>query len=168
MEKGSFGFGWLARVGIVMLVASLAPVGAGAADAAKGSVVYKGRTTELSHVYLVKGEDSMSQVIRELVFSPTDLGDKIQGCTTLSCVSGALNEGMTVDFDAGPRLNFWVVQNGQRVQYSGTADPSTFKASANEPGHIAGTLAIDDTSAGGGKVDVTFDASLVKEFKDAR
>ena len=30
---------------------------------------------------------------------------------------------MTVDFDAGPRLNYWVVANGQKIQYSGTAKP---------------------------------------------
>jgi hypothetical protein len=30
---------------------------------------------------------------------------------------------MTVDFDVSPRLNYWVVGNGQKVQYSGTAKP---------------------------------------------
>ena len=86
----------------------------------------------------------------------------------MSCVSGALEEGMTVDFDAGPRLNYWIVMNGQRVQYSGTAEPSNFTASTDEAGRLAGTLKIDDAGAGGGKVDVTFDAALTKEFKTAR
>ena len=34
--------------------------------------------------------------------------------------------GVTVIFDAGPRLLFWVSLNGQRVQYSGTDAPSSF------------------------------------------
>jgi len=168
MGTRSFGSTAIVSAGIALVVASLAPLRVEAADTAKGSVVFQGKTAQLQYVYLVKGPDDMSTIMRELVFSPTDIAAKIQACTNMSCVSGELGEGMTVDFDAGPRLNYWVVSNGQRVQHSGTVEPSAFKASADEPGRLAGSLKFDDSSTGGGKVDVTFDARLVKEFKTAR
>ena len=72
---------------------------------------------------------------------------------------------MTVDFDAGPRLNYWMVANGQKIQYSGTARPDeTSKLTANAADNLAGTLSIDDSKAGGAKVDVNFDAKTVKQF----
>jgi hypothetical protein len=71
---------------------------------------------------------------------------------------------MTVDFDSGPRLNYWVVMNDQRVQYSGTAKPESFTARADGPGKLAGRLSIDDSGAGGALVEVDFDAALVKDF----
>ena len=168
MRKPSLGSSGIVSAGIVFAVASLAALRLEAADASKGSVVFHGKTMELQYVYLVKGPDDMSTTIRELVFSPTDLAAKIQACTTLSCVSGELGEGMTVDFDAGPRLNYWVVADGQRVQHSGTVKPSAFTASADEPDRLAGSLTFDDSASGGGKLDVTFDAALVKEFKTTR
>jgi len=168
MRKRSFGSIGIISIGIAFAVASLTPLRVDAADSSKGSFVFKGKTVELKYVYLVKGPDYSSKVIRELVFSPTDISAKIQACADLSCVSGGLNEGMTVDFDAGSRLNYWVVMNGQRVQYSGNAELSTFTASTDKPDRIAGSLKIDDASANGAKVDVEFDAGLTKEFKTAR
>ena len=168
MSPRSFRSIGISAAGIAFAVVSLAPLRIDAADASKGSVVFHGKTMPLEFVYLVKGPDDMSTTIRELVFSPTDLAAKIQACTTLSCVSGELGEGMTVDFDAGPRLNYWVVADGQRVQHSGTVKPSAFTASTDEPGRLAGSLTFDDSGSGGGTVDVTFDAALVKEFDTAR
>lgn len=165
MRMHSTGSITAAVLGMVFVVVSLAPSLAGAADTASGSLVYKGKTLELKYVYLVKGPDYTSTVIRELVFSPTDIGAKVQACGDLSCVSGKLDEGLTVDFDSGPRLNIWLVMNGQMVQYSGTADLSAFTATADEPGRLAGVLKMDPLSADGGTLDVTFDATVAKEFK---
>jgi hypothetical protein len=164
MSKHRFRWAGVVTAGIACAVAAVGAPRVEAADTSKGSVVLNGKTTQLQFVYLVKGPDVMSTTIRELVFSPTDIAAKIQACATLSCVSGQLDEGMTVDFDAGPRLNYWVVANGQRVQYSGTTEVSAFKASTDGPGKLAGTLDFDDSGAGGGKVNVSFDASLFKEF----
>lgn len=147
-----------------LLAAFLTSFRVEAEDSAKGNVVYKDKTMEMKYVYLVKGPDYTSSVIRELVFSPTDIGAKIQSCTDMSCVGSVLDEGMTVDFDSGPRLNYWIVMNGQMVQYSGTADPSIFTATADAPDRLAGSLKIDSMGGGVGTLDLTFDATLIKEF----
>ena len=36
---------------------------------------------------------------------------------------------------------------------------------SNGPGQLAGKIEIDDTAAGGPKVDAGFDATLLKEFR---
>jgi hypothetical protein len=86
----------------------------------------------------------------------------------MSCLTNDLDNGVTVDLDAGPRLNYWVVLKGQRIQYSGTAKPETLKATTNAPTRVAGKLAIDDSKAGGGKIDIEFDVPLLAELKTAR
>jgi hypothetical protein len=136
---------------------------AAAADA-KGTVIYKTRTADLKYAYLVKGPDAVSkQVIRRLILSASDLGAKISACKTMSCTDSDLNEGLSVNFDSGPRLNYWMVLNGQKIQYSGTLKPEVLKATANDAKRIAGKLTFDDAGAGGPKVDVEFDATLSKE-----
>ncbi len=145
MRRIALGSAGIVPAGIAFALALLAPLRLEVADASKGSVVFHGKTMNLQYVYLVKGPDDTSTTIRELVFSPTDIAAKIQACTTLSCVSGELDEGMTVDFDAGPRFNYRVVTDGQRVQHSGTAKPAAFTASTDEPGRLAGSLAFDDS-----------------------
>lgn len=72
-----------------------------------------------------------------------------------------------VDLDAGPRLNYWVVLNDQRVQYSGTAKPAVLTLTADTATRLAGKLTLDGT-AGGPKVEIEFDAPLLKELKKAR
>jgi len=133
---------------------------------ATGKVVYKGATLAIRYAYLVRGPDAVDpkKMIRRLVLSPTDMEGKIRSCAEMRCSDGSLREGMTVDFDSGPRLNYWVVMNDQRVQYSGTAKPETFTARADGAGKLAGRLSIDDGTAGGAVVEVDFDAALVKEF----
>jgi hypothetical protein len=69
---------------------------------------------------------------------------------------------MTVDFDAGSRLNYWFVANDQMIQHSDTTPVSSAKLTTDTPTRIAGTLAIDDQPSGGPVVNVQFDASLVK------
>ena len=142
-----------------------------AADgAAKGTVVYKADTAAIKHVWLVKGPDAVDPklTIRLLIFSVADIGAKVKACKTMRCLSADLDDGVTVELDAGPRLNYWVVLKGQRIQYSGTAKLETFKATANTPARVAGKLAIDDTKAGGGKIDIDFDVPQLAELKAAR
>jgi len=158
-----------ARV-LVATAALLSLSAVASADPAKGTVVYHGNTAKLEYVYLVKGPDAVdtATTIRELVFSSTDLGPKIQACNTMSCVSGEVTDGITVDLGAGPRINYWVALNDQRVQYSGTANPAVLQTTADEATKLAGTLRIDDTDAGGPKLEVQFDTKLLKEFQSAR
>ena len=92
----------------------------------------------------------------------------LRACPTMSCVDGVIPEGMEIDLDAGPRLNYWLTLNNQMLQYSGTARPEVLKIAGQDPKRLAGTLAIDDTAASGPKVDVEFAATLLKEITAAR
>jgi len=141
-----------------------------AADIGIGSVNYKGRTVALKYAWLVSGPSDMEpgKTVRRLVMSASDIGANLKACAAFSCTDSSVMEGMTVDFTGGPRINYWIVMNGQKIQYSGTAKPDAFAAAANEPAHLAGRLAIDDTGAGGPKIDAQFDVALLKEFKAAR
>jgi len=152
-------------VSAVILIAALGAGPAHAADA-KGTVVYKGRTVDVKHAFLVQTTDAMSgKPMRRLILSPKDIGAKIASCAKMSCVDGDLDEGLEVDFVDGPRLNYWLVMNGQKIQYSGTEPRESLASTANDAKKVAGTLRFDKTSAGGPKVDVTFDAALVKDLK---
>jgi hypothetical protein len=145
-----------------------------AAGTAKGDLAYKSKSGVINmtpkFAYLVKGPDAVDagKTIRKVVLSATDLESKIAACSTMSCTDADLGDGMTIDLDAGPRVNYWVVLNGQRVQYSGTATTSALALTTDTPTRVAGKLAIDDTAAGGPKLAVEFDAPLVKEVKKAR
>jgi hypothetical protein len=153
----------------LVAAAALAPLPA-AADSASGTINYQSKAgtiaVNVSNVYLVKGPDAASgKTIRQLIFTPADVSQKIQACASLSCVSGNVSEGMTVDFDAGPRLNYWVVGNGQKIQYSGTARPDeVLKLTADGAERLAGSITLDDVAMGGPKANVTFDAKIVKQF----
>jgi hypothetical protein len=148
----------------------LALASSGAAEPATGTVSYKGNTLAVKHAFLVKGPDAVDakKIIRRLIFGTTDLAAKIRACQTMSCVDGEVTEGMTLDLDAGPRLNYWTALKGGLVQFSGTAEPSALTAKADEAGRVAGRLLIDGTRAGGPKVELEFDAKLLKELKTAR
>ncbi len=162
----------LARLLLASVIA--AAIGAGcdfaSAGEAKGKMEHKGATVTLQFAYLVKGPDAMepNKIIRKLILSATDIGAKIQACTTMSCADSDLSEGLSIEFDAGPRLNYWMVRNGARIQHSGTQRPEAFAAKTNYASHLAGKLAFDNASSQGPKVDVEFDAALLKEFKAAR
>ena len=150
------------RIATAVLVAILAaPALAGDA---KGTVAYKGRNVEIKHAYLVQTTDAMSnKPMRRLILSPKDIGAKIASCAKMSCVDGDLDEGVEFDFVDGPRLNYWLVMNGQKIQYSGTEPKESLKATADDAKKVAGALRFDKTSAGGPKVDIEFDAPMVKE-----
>ena len=155
---------------LLLTVAGVLVSAAAGAEPASGTINYQSKAGTLAinaaNVYLVKGPDAVSgKTVRQLIFSPADIGAKLQACTTMSCASGSVTEGMTVDFDVGPRLNYWVVGNGQKIQYSGTARPeATLKLTADTAQRLAGTLAIDDSAAGGAKVNVKFDAPVAKQY----
>ena len=85
---------------------------------ARGMLVYKSRagtfTANLKYAWLVKGPDSMDpgRTIRHVILSATDIGQALRSCKTMMCADGQLTRGMTVDFDVGPRLNYWISLNG--------------------------------------------------------
>ncbi len=153
-------------LGVAAVLATAAPVLAGSA---KGTIAYKGTTATITHAYLVKGPDAFDdkKTIRRIIFTAGDLEPKLKACKAMSCSDGEVTEGMTLDLDGGPRINYWVALKGQTVQYSGTAEPSTLATTTDESGRIAGTFAVDATGAGGPKVNVQFDAPLLKEFPAA-
>jgi hypothetical protein len=158
----------LAAAFAVTILAAGAAVATG--DDAKGSIVYRTNNVALKYAWLVKGPDSMQpgKTIRKLVLSATDISAKLAACNSLSCADGAVTEGTTIDFDVGPRLNYWLAVNGQKVQYSGAAMPSALAGKVNDGGHLAGRLFIDDVSAGGPKIEAQFDVAVSKEYKSAR
>jgi hypothetical protein len=139
------------------------------ADSASGTVTYPSKSgpivVRIKNAYLVRGPNSMDKkVIRRLIFTSADLGAKIKACSEMSCSDNDLHEGLEVDLVGGPRMNYWFVGNDQRVQYSGTAQTELLKLTTDTPQRLAGKLAIDDGGAGGAKVTIDFDATLLKEF----
>jgi len=136
------------------------------AEPAKGTVAVGTRTAAIQHAWLVVGPDAVDpkKTIRRVVFSATDIGAKIKACAKMGCTDGSVDEGMTIDLDNGPRINYWVALNGQRVQHSGTLEPKALAATANDAKRVAGKLAFDQSGSGGAKVDVQFDAPLAKAF----
>ena len=138
----------------------------GHAEPAKGTVALGTRSATLQHAWLVVGPDAVDpkKTIRRVVFSATDIGAKLKACAKMSCTDGSVDDGMTIDLDAGPRINYWVALNGQRVQHSGTLEPRFLAANPSDAKRVAGKLAFDQSGAGGAKVDVQFDAPLAKAF----
>jgi hypothetical protein len=158
---------FVAALAVLVLLTMTAPA---FADAARGTAAYKAKsgvvTVTFTHAYLMKGPDMVSGgVIRRLVLSTKDIGAALKACQSMMCSDGGIGEGITIDFDAGPRLNYWFVANDQLIQYSGTAKPDAAKLTTDSPTRIAGTISLDAQAAGGPKVDVQFDAALVKELK---
>jgi hypothetical protein len=137
---------------------------------AKGAASYKSKkgpvTVTFKHAYLVKQPQiGGGPTIRRVVLSVEDVSAALKACKTSMCTDGGIGDGMTIDFDAGPRLNYWFVANDQLVQYSGTVEPSSAKLTTDTPTRLAGTVKFDAAGAGGPTVDVTFDANLALEVK---
>ncbi|GEM_PF-501381 len=143
-----------------------------AAEPAKGTLTATGKTAatvNVKHAYLVKGPNSFGdKAVSLLVLSEVDQGAHIKSCGTMSCVTDKLESGMTVEFDSGPRLLYWFVANGQRVQASGTADPGTMTLTTSTPQKLAGKWTHDASGQGGPKIAVEFDTPVLKEFTKAR
>lgn len=131
---------------------------------ASGELTYPAKrgpvTVKVQHAYLVSGPGSDGQPIRQLVLSEQDLASAIAACEGLSCVSGKLGAGATVDFDAGPRLNTWFVANDQLIQHSDTAKPDTMSLQENSAKRLAGRWSV--TGGVGAQGTVQFDAPLAK------
>ena len=143
------------------------------AGEAKGTITYKSKAgaivVTIKNAYLVKGPDVVTgKTIRRVVLSVADIAPRLGACGTMLCSDGDIGEGMTIDFDAGPRLNYWFVGNNQLVQYSGTADPAPLKLTADTPQRLAGKWDIDESAAGGPRMQIEFDAPLVKEVTKLR
>lgn len=151
---------WIA-VAVALLAMVAWPAHAGDA---RGTVAYKGRTADVKFAYLVKGPDAMSkQPIRRIILSSKDLSAKIAACKTMSCTDGDLDEGLSINLEGGSRFNYWMVMNGQKIQFSGTEPTSSLVTKTDDAKKIAGKVSFDKTSIGGPKVDVEFDATMVKE-----
>jgi hypothetical protein len=149
---------------VAIAVLALAVPHAHAAGEAKGTVTSRNRTANVKFAYLVKGPDAITkETIRRLILSTTDLSAKIAACQKMSCTDGGLGNGLMVNLDSGPRFSYWMVLNDQMVQYSGTEPYASLAAKTDDPKRLVGTLRFDKTGAGGPKVDVEFDAALVKE-----
>ena len=144
-----------------------------AAGTAKGTVSYKSKAKDfnvpMKFAFLVKGPDAMDPktTIRRLIFTTTDITAELQKCTTMSCADGSSTDTLSVDI-GGPRLNYWLNLNGGLVQHSNTTQPAALKATTDTAERLAGHLAFDGTAGGGAKVDLEFDATLLKEFTKAR
>lgn len=157
--------GW---VGASLLAAMLTamPVAAVQAGEASGTLVHQTRSGPIEvkpkHAYLVVGPNFENKTVRLLVLSEADMTSAIQGCDRLGCVGSELMAGTTVEFDAGTRMGYWFVANGQRVQHSDTAQPETMNLSQNTPKRLAGQWTL--TGGVGPTGSVKFDATLVKTF----
>ncbi len=156
----------------LLAVATFSISGAAMAEPAKGTLTGTGKipaTVNVKHAYLVKGPNAFGdKAVRVLILSEVDQGAHIKSCATMSCATEKLESGMTVEFDSGPRLLYWFVANGQRVQASGTAEPSTMKLTANTPQRLTGNWTHDASGQGGPKIAVEFDTPLLKEFTKVR
>jgi hypothetical protein len=145
-----------------------------ASGPAKGTMVFKNKGKEIkttfAHAFLVKGPDGVdvTKVLRRVLLTNADIAAKLKACETMACIDAAFGSGLQVDWDAGPRLLYWLTLNDHSVQFSGTADPKAFTPRELQDTRIAGRLTFDATFAGGPNVDVEFDAPLVKEIRKRR
>jgi hypothetical protein len=153
----------------LVLIGSLAPAAAAEPGAATGSISYQSKAGAVvvrpTYAYLVKGPDTVTgSMVRRIVLSAVDLAPKLRTCATMMCGDGDMSEGMTIDLDVGARINYWLVAKGQRIQYSGTAEPSSLRLSSDTGERVAGAWRLDARQAGGPEVDVEFNAPLLKVF----
>ncbi len=141
-----------------------------AGDHASGTVAFKTWSSPVKHAWMVRSPDEMdeSKSILRIYLSSADIGAKIKGCKTLSCADSALEDGAMVDYSDARHLAYAVRLNGERAQYSGGTDGDAFALTTNNPDHLAGKLHIDDSAAGGAKVDADFDLGLANTFKSVR
>lgn len=139
-------------------------------DKVTGNVLYKGKSktfdVAIKYVYLVEGPDNLnpSERIQRLIFSAKDIGDKIKASTLMRDTDKDLTEGFEINLVKGPRYEYWMVLNGGLVQYSGTVPPTNLVTKTQSPTQIAGTFKQDNSGAGGPKIDVTFEVTLLKKF----
>lgn len=168
MKKSLF---LLGSVMATFVLFSLIPGEKQTKDSATGTLMYKSKSktfdAAIKYVYLVEGATDLypTEPIRRLIFSATDLGSKIKSASTMRETDTALKEGFEIDLVKGPRYNYWMVLNNGLVQYSGTIPPENLVLTANSPTQLTGTFKQDNSDAGGPKINVTFEVSLLKKFE---
>lgn len=152
--------------GLLTALLTAIPLATAQAGEASGTLVHQARSGSIEvkpkHAYLVVGPNFENKTVRLLVLSEADLTSAIKACDRLGCVSGELMAGTTVEFDAGPRMGYWFVANGQRVQHSDTTRSETMNLTQNTPQRLAGQWTL--TGGVGPTGSVKFDATLVKTF----
>jgi hypothetical protein len=141
-----------------------------AGDSASGTITFKTGKCVVKYGWLVRGPDEMdpSKTVLRIYLSSSDVGPTIKACKTLSCADSALKDGAMIDFSDSRHLAYAVRLNGERLQYSGGTNGEAFALTTSEPNHLVGKLHIEDTAAGGAKVDATFDLTLVNTFASVR
>ena len=135
------------------------------ANSAGGTMTIGKHNVAIKYVYLVAATEGDKKG-RRLIFSANDIGASIAKCTTISCATNDLNEGLELELDSGKRMNLWAVANGQKVQHSDTAVRSTFTVVTDKPDAVAGSLAIDRSNFGGPKINIEFKVKLTRSFKN--
>jgi hypothetical protein len=124
-------------------------------------------TLKFAHFVVGPDERDPKTTVKRVILSATDLTTKIQACKTMDCSDDGLTDGIEIDMNGGPRMDYWLAVNGGLVQYSGTAQPSALVATTNTANHLAGKITIEDSASGGPKLSATFDAALLKTFDKA-
>src|SRR5688572_26587209 len=100
---------------LVCLIIALAGLtDAAGAEPAKGTLTYKSKSgpvvVDVKYAFLVKGPDLVGgKTIRRVVLSVADVGPALRKCNDMICSDGGIGDGMTIDFDAGPRVHYWFV-----------------------------------------------------------
>lgn len=148
---------------VLALAASTAAL---AADGASGTISFHGHAGAIKHAWMVRGPDEMDagKTVLRIYLSSADIGAKIKACKTLSCADAALEDGAMIDYGDASHLAYAVRLEGERVQYSGATDRDAFTLSTTRPDHLAGKLHIDDSAAGGAKIDAQWDVALANTF----
>ena len=153
------------HIAVAAVIGSVVPLAAAQeGNSASGAMSIGKFTVELKHVYLVSAPVD-GKPARRLIFSANDIGTGIGKCTTISCATYDLKEGLELEIDTGARMNLWAVANGQKVQHSDTAPRGNLTTTGDSGDTVAGTLAIDRSGIGGPKISVEFKAKQTKAFK---
>jgi len=162
----------LTPIAIAVLLVMTAPIVA--LSPAKGTLWYKSGardfTVTLRFAYLVKGPDEIDPKvsIRRLILTSQDLEKSLRACQTLACTTDGLTEGVSIDIDPGPQMNYWMALGNGLVQHVDTEALTALTATTNTPTHLAGRIAFDSTGKGGPKIEAEFDAPLLKTVTRAR
>src|SRR5579859_336626 len=170
-----------AMISAALVAAVLAtPTGyAFAADNASGTVANPPASIAIKYGYLLRGPDvyfdtgsngdlydpKIPTMLR-IILSSTDIGAEIKDCVNLSCATGALKNGIYIDYvDAKgtpPDLPYQM-RLSEGNDNNSVEKVDALKLSSAAPDHLAGKLHIDFADIW--KADADFDLRLFKTFK---
>ena len=107
------------------------------------------------------------KVMRRLIFTPLDLGAKIKACATMSCSDSDLRRRPRSR--PGRRAADELLVRRQRPESAvfGDREARSAELTTDTPQRLAGKLVIDDSAAGGAKVNIDFDATLLKDLQNS-